>query len=50
LGCGGIGGFVIEELARIGVGAIKAIDPDIFEENNLNRQVLSTLSTLGRLR
>jgi molybdopterin/thiamine biosynthesis adenylyltransferase len=48
VGCGGIGGYVIEELARIGVGTIKAIDPDIFEENNLNRQVLSTLSTLGR--
>ena len=48
IGCGGLGGYVIEELARLGVGAIIAIDPDIFEEHNLNRQILSTPATLGR--
>jgi len=47
LGCGGLGGYVIEELARLGVGRITAIDPDIFEEHNLNRQLLSTPATLG---
>ncbi len=28
IGCGGLGGYIIEELARLGVGTIKAIDPD----------------------
>jgi molybdopterin/thiamine biosynthesis adenylyltransferase len=48
IGCGGLGGYVIEELSRLGVGTIIAIDPDIFEEHNLNRQILSTPATLGR--
>jgi len=48
VGCGGLGGYVIEELARLGVGRIIAIDPDIFEEHNLNRQLFSTPGTLGK--
>jgi molybdopterin/thiamine biosynthesis adenylyltransferase len=48
VGCGGLGGYVIEELARLGIGRIIAIDPDIFEEHNLNRQLLSTPETLGK--
>lgn len=48
IGCGGLGGYVIEEMARLGVGTIIAIDPDIFEEHNLNRQLLSTPATLGQ--
>ena len=48
IGCGGLGGYIIEQLARLGVGTIIAIDPDIFEEHNLNRQLLSTPATLGR--
>jgi molybdopterin/thiamine biosynthesis adenylyltransferase/uncharacterized surface protein with fasciclin (FAS1) repeats len=48
IGCGGLGGYVIEELARLGVGTIIAIDPDVFEEHNLNRQLLSSPATLGR--
>jgi molybdopterin/thiamine biosynthesis adenylyltransferase len=47
IGCGGLGGYVIEELARLGVGQIVAVDPDIFEEHNLNRQLLATPATLG---
>jgi molybdopterin/thiamine biosynthesis adenylyltransferase len=47
IGCGGLGGYVIEELARLGVGRIVAIDPDVFEEHNLNRQILSTPATMG---
>lgn len=46
-GCGGLGGHVIERLARTGVGAIVAIDCDAFEETNLNRQLLATEDTLG---
>ncbi len=48
IGCGGLGGYAIEQLARLGVGTIIAIDPDVFEEHNLNRQLLSTTGTLGR--
>jgi molybdopterin-synthase adenylyltransferase len=47
IGCGGLGGYVIEELARLGVGTILAIDPDVFEEHNLNRQLLSSPANLG---
>lgn len=47
VGCGGLGGYIVEELARIGVGRLSVIDPDIFEEHNLNRQVLATIDTLN---
>jgi molybdopterin/thiamine biosynthesis adenylyltransferase len=46
-GCGGIGGYVIEHLARLGIGTIVAVDPDTFEESNLNRQILATVENLG---
>lgn len=48
IGCGGLGGYVVEELARLGVGRIVVIDPDVFEEHNLNRQLFSTPSNLGK--
>lgn len=48
IGCGGLGGHVIEGLARLGIGSLVVIDPDVFEEHNLNRQLLSSPSTLGR--
>jgi len=48
LGCGGLGGYILEELARLGVGHLVAVDPDVFEEHNLNRQLLSGPSQLGR--
>lgn len=48
IGCGGLGGYIIEELARLGVGTIVAIDPDIFVEHNLNRQLFSSPRSLGR--
>jgi len=47
IGCGGLGGYVVEELARLGVGQIVVIDPDYFEEHNLNRQLYSLPSNLG---
>ena len=47
LGCGGLGGYVIELLARIGVGRIAAADGDVFCVSNLNRQLLCTEETLG---
>lgn len=48
VGCGGLGGSVIEALARIGVGSLHLIDGDVFEPSNLNRQILCTESALGR--
>jgi molybdopterin-synthase adenylyltransferase len=48
IGCGGLGGYVLEQMARLGVGTIVAVDPDVFEEHNLNRQLLATPATLGR--
>lgn len=47
VGAGGLGGYVIEELARLGVGTLVVADPDTFEEHNLNRQLLATLANLG---
>ena len=47
-GCGGIGNYVIEYLARAGVGRITAVDSDVFEESNLNRQLYATAATLGK--
>ncbi|MEN6530818.1 MAG: HesA/MoeB/ThiF family protein [Anaerolineaceae bacterium] len=48
VGCGGLGGMVIECLARIGVGHLRVVDGDVFEESNLNRQLLSSTMNLGR--
>lgn len=48
VGCGGLGGYVIEGLARSGVGRLIVIDGDVFVPHNLNRQLLSSLVTLGR--
>lgn len=48
VGCGGIGGSVIEMLARMGVGELNLIDKDYFDFSNLNRQLLSTTSTLRK--
>ena len=47
-GCGGLGGYIIEMLGRIGVGCITAVDGDVFEESNLNRQLLSDMDSLGK--
>lgn len=47
LGLGGLGGHVTEQLARMGVGEIIGVDPDVFDESNLNRQILSRRENLG---
>lgn len=46
-GCGGLGGYIIEYLARMGVGELTAVDGDVFEPSNLNRQLLSAEALLG---
>lgn len=45
-GLGGLGGYVVELLARVGVGTITGADGDRFEPSNLNRQLLATSATL----
>ena len=47
-GCGGLGGYIIEYLTRLGIGEIIACDGDSFDETNLNRQLLSTEANLGK--
>ncbi len=47
VGCGGLGGYVIELLGRLGVGFITAVDGDVFDATNLNRQLLSSEELLG---
>jgi molybdopterin/thiamine biosynthesis adenylyltransferase len=47
VGCGGLGGYIIEMLARIGIGSLILIDGDVFEESNLNRQILSSEENIG---
>jgi molybdopterin/thiamine biosynthesis adenylyltransferase len=47
VGLGGLGGQLVEQLGRAGVGKIITVDPDIFEETNLNRQLLSNMTNLG---
>lgn len=49
-GAGGVGGYVIEALARSGVGAIDIIDNDTVSESNLNRQIIALQSTIGLLK
>jgi molybdopterin/thiamine biosynthesis adenylyltransferase len=47
VGCGGLGGYLIEMLGRLGIGSITAVDGDYFDETNLNRQLLSDVASLG---
>lgn len=46
-GVGGVGGYVVEALARSGVGQIDVIDNDTVALSNLNRQIIATMDTVG---
>ncbi len=48
VGCGGLGGYIIEFLGRLGIGHITVVDGDFFDETNLNRQILSEVETIGK--
>lgn len=48
VGCGGLGGHIIEMLGRLGVGRITAVDSDVFEVSNLNRQLFSDEMSIGK--
>eukprot|EP01105_Mastigella_eilhardi_P011164 TRINITY_DN257_c0_g1_i1.p1 TRINITY_DN257_c0_g1~~TRINITY_DN257_c0_g1_i1.p1 ORF type:complete len:342 (+),score=88.81 TRINITY_DN257_c0_g1_i1:29-1027(+) len=50
VGVGGVGGYCIEALARAGVGAMVLCDPDAVVTTNINRHVLATRATVGRLK
>ena len=47
-GVGGVGGYVVEALARSGVGHIDIIDNDTVSITNINRQIIATLSSVGK--
>ena len=48
LGCGGVGGYVVEGLTRSGIGRIILVDYDTVDETNINRQVIALNSTVGK--
>ena len=47
-GLGGVGGYVVEALARCGIGALDLVDHDRVSQSNLNRRILALRSTLGQ--
>ena len=47
-GIGGVGGYTVEALARSGIGALDIVDNDKVCLTNINRQIIATLSTVGR--
>ena len=47
-GIGGVGGYVVEALARCGVGELTLVDRDVVSTSNLNRQIIALESTVGR--
>ena len=49
-GVGGVGGYVVEALARSGVGTLDLIDKDTVSVSNINRQIIALHSTIGQLK
>lgn len=47
-GVGGVGGYVVEALARSGIGTLDIIDKDIVSISNINRQIIATTDTVGK--
>ncbi len=47
IGCGGLGGHLVELMARIGVKELVVVDGDSFDISNLNRQLLSETEVIG---
>ena len=47
-GLGGVGGYVVEALARSGIGAMTLVDHDTISVTNINRQLLATTQTIGQ--
>ncbi|NLK62218.1 MAG: tRNA threonylcarbamoyladenosine dehydratase [Fusobacteria bacterium] len=49
-GIGGVGSFVVEALVRAGVGNITIVDKDVVDITNINRQIIATHSTIGKVK
>ena len=49
-GLGAVGGYALEGLARAGIGHLILVDFDVFDESNINRQILALSSTVGKKR
>lgn len=47
-GVGGVGGYVVEALARTGVGEFVLVDHDVISPSNINRQIIATTKTIGQ--
>ena len=47
-GAGGVGSFVIEALARAGIGKLTIVDMDTVDSSNINRQLVALHSTVGK--
>jgi tRNA A37 threonylcarbamoyladenosine dehydratase len=47
-GVGGVGSYVLEALARAGIGAITIVDKDEVDITNINRQIIALTSTIGK--
>ncbi len=47
LGVGGVGGYVVESLARCGIGNFLIVDSDTIDITNINRQIIATDSSIG---
>lgn len=50
LGCGGVGGYVVESLVRSGIGRLILVDYDTVDISNINRQIIALDSTTGHLK
>ena len=50
LGCGGVGGYVVESLVRSGIGRLILVDYDTVDISNINRQIIALDSTIGHLK
>lgn len=48
VGCGGVGSYAVEALARSGVGKVVVVDKDVVSLSNLNRQIMATYETVGK--
>lgn len=47
-GCGGVGSYAIESLARAGIGNLSICDKDVVDKTNINRQIIALNSTIGQ--
>ncbi len=47
-GCGGVGSYTIEALARSGIGHLTLVDKDVVDVTNINRQLIADTTTVGK--